>query len=129
MSHIVTVRTKVRDPIALAAACRRLGLSEPTSGTTTIFTVEASGLIVQLPGWTYSVVVDAASGEVRYDNYGGRWGDQSQFDKLLQAYACEKAKLEACRSGHSVAEQLLADGSIKLTISVGSGGAAIGGVA
>jgi hypothetical protein len=34
----------------------------------------------------------------------------------------EKAKLEVRRKGHSVAESLLADGSVKLTIQV-SGGA------
>ena len=35
MSHIVTVRTKVRDPVALTAACRRLGLAEPVEGKAT----------------------------------------------------------------------------------------------
>ena len=33
MSHIVTIRTEVRDPAAVAAACRRLGLPEPVHGT------------------------------------------------------------------------------------------------
>jgi len=41
----------------------------------------------------------------------------------LQAYAVEKSRLEAHRRGHSVTEQPLADGSIRLTIQV-SGGAA-----
>jgi len=133
MSHIVTVRTKVRDPVALTAACRRLGLVEPVLGTAKLFTSEATGLIVQLPGWTYPAVVDSHSGEVSYDNYGGKWGEQAQLDKLLQAYACEKAKLEARRQGHSVSEHQLSDGTIKLTIQVGSGraagGAGIGGAA
>ena len=30
MSHIVTIQTEVRDPTAVAAACRRLGLPEPS---------------------------------------------------------------------------------------------------
>ncbi len=47
------------------------------------------------------------------------WGDQAQLDRLLQMYAVEKAKLEANRRGHTVTEQALADGSIKLTIQVG----------
>ena len=29
MSHIVTIQTKVRDPHAVAAACRRLNLAAP----------------------------------------------------------------------------------------------------
>ncbi len=47
------------------------------------------------------------------------WGDQAQIDRLLQMYAVEKAKLEANRRGHTVTEQALSDGSIKLTIQVG----------
>ena len=42
---------------------------------------------VTLPGWTYPVVIDTASGDVRYDNFGGAWGSQHQLDRLMQAYA------------------------------------------
>lgn len=51
------------------------------------------------------------------------WGEQSQIEKFLQCYAVEKAKLEARRKGHSVTEQPLADGSIKLVIQVAGGAA------
>jgi hypothetical protein len=122
MSHIVTIRTRVTDPLALAAACRRLSLAEPTAGTATLFGGQVStGLVVQLPGWRYPVVADTASGEVRFDNYNGAWGSRSELDRLLQAYAVEKARLEARRAGHGVVEQRLSDGSIKLTIQVGAG--------
>lgn len=119
MSHIVTIRTQVRDPVALAAACARQGLSQPTQGKARLFVAEAEGHIVHLPGWTYPAVFDAVTGEARFDNYGGSWGDPKELDKLLQAYATEKAKIEARKAGHSVTEQLLADGSIKLTVQVG----------
>ena len=119
MSHIVTVKTEIRDPTALAAACRRLGLAEPVQGKARLFTSEAEGLIVNLPDWRYPVVVDTAEHQIRYDNYGGQWGKQCELDRLLQAYSVEKAKLEARRAGHTVTEQPLADGSIKLTIQVG----------
>ena len=125
MSHIVTIQTHIRDPIALSAACRRLGLAEPTQGTAKLFASEATGQIVQLPGWRYPVVVDTAAAKLHYDNYGGAWGEQSQLDKLLQAYAVEKARLEARKAGHSVTEQLLADGSIKLTVQVAQTGGAV----
>src|SRR5688572_14275481 len=121
MSHIVSISTRVRDPAALAAACQRLGLAAPTVGTATLFASAATGHVVRLPDWTYPVVIDTASGDLRYDNYGGAWGDPAQLDRLLQAYAAEKAKLEARRMGHSVTEQLLPDNSIKLTIHVGGG--------
>ena len=72
MSHIVSIKTKVTDPAALAAACRRLGLAEPVAGTATLFAgQQAAGLIVRLPGWHYPAVVDPASGEVKFDNYNG----------------------------------------------------------
>ena len=119
MSHIVSIRTQVRDPVALAAACRRLGLAPPAEGEAQLYAGTASGWVVRLPGWTYPAVVDTASGSVRYDNYNGAWGSQSELDRLLQAYACEKATLEARRAGHRVTERPLPDGSIKLTISVG----------
>jgi hypothetical protein len=120
MSHIVTISTRVRDPAAVAAACRRLGLGAPVQGTARLFSGEAAGLLVQLPGWRYPAVVDTATGEVRFDNYGGAWGEQDQLDRLLQMYAVEKAKLEARARGYAVTEQALQDGSIRLQIIEGA---------
>ena len=121
MSHIVTLTTEVRDPLAVAAACRWLGLPEPLQGNAKLFDGEASGLLLRLPGWLYSVVLDTASGQVRYDNFGGAWGEQEHLNKFLQHYAVEKARLEAHKRGHSVTEQALDDGSVRLTVSVGGG--------
>ncbi|QEH32084.1 hypothetical protein OJF2_05530 [Aquisphaera giovannonii] len=121
MSHIVTIATEVRDRAAVEAACRRLGLAPPVEGRAALYAGEAAGLVVRLPGWTYPVVVDATTGQVRYDNYNGAWGDPAQLDRLLQAYAVEKATIEARRKGHAVAERTLEDGSIRLTIRVGGG--------
>jgi hypothetical protein len=116
MSHIVTIETKLRDPEALAAACRRLGLATPIRGTTTLFSGEVTGQIVQLPEWQYPIVVDTATGTVKYDNYNGQWGDPTQLDGFIQAYAVEKTKIEARRKGHQIHEQALQDGSIKIQI-------------
>ncbi len=121
MSHLVTIKTEIKDPVALAAACSRLGLKPPVQGTARLYASEATGQIVELPGWAYPVVVNTETKQVHYDNYGGAWGDDKELDKLLQAYAVEKAKLEARKQGHSVTEQALADGSIKLTIAVAGG--------
>ena len=125
MSHVVTIRTQVRDPAALTAACRRLGLAEPRAGTAQLYSAQATGQILQLPGWRYPLVADAATGQLQFDNFGGAWGKQSELDKLLQAYAVEKAKIEARKSGHGVVEHALADGSIRLTVSV-TGGVGLG---
>lgn len=119
MSHIVTIRTEVRDPEAVAAACRRLGLPEPVRGTATLFSGEATGLLVKLPGWLYPAVVDTVTGQIAYDNYGGAWGAEEHLDRFRQAYTVEKARIEARKRGHGVLEQTLPDGSVKLTIQVG----------
>jgi len=121
MSHIVTVKTEVRDAAAVQAACRRLGLSEPVQGKAQLFSGEVFGLLVNLPDWQYPVVCDLGSGQVRFDNFGGRWGEQKELDRFLQAYGVEKAKIEARTRGHQVTEQPLSDGSIKLTIQVQGG--------
>ena len=123
MSHIVTVSTTVKDAVAVQAACRRLGLPAPEHRTVRLFSGEATGLAVQLPDWQYPVVCELATGTLKYDNFNGRWGDQSRLDAFIQAYAVEKTKIEARRAGRVVTETALADGSIKLTVQA-EGGAA-----
>jgi hypothetical protein len=97
MSHIVSIQTKIRDSAAVAAACQRLGIASPVVGTAMLYGGSVNGLLVRLEGWTYPAVVDLASGEVKFDNYGGAWGDHAKLDSFLQLYAVEKAKLWACR--------------------------------
>ena len=123
MSHIVTIKTEVWDAAAARAACRRLNLSEPVQGKARLFSGEVTGLVVKLPDWQYTVVCDLNSGQVRFDNYEGRWGDRKHLDRFLQAYAVEKAKIEARKKGYSVTEQACSDGSIKLTVQVNGGSA------
>jgi len=121
VSHIVQIQTEVRDPAAVGAACSRLGLPEPARGTAKLFEGEATGLLVRLPGWLYPVVCDLATGQARFDNYNGAWGGVEELNRFMQAYSVEKATIEARKRGHSVAEQPLPDGSVRLTITVGGG--------
>ena len=119
MSHIVQIKTEIRDGLAVRCACQRLKLPQAVEGTHRLFSGEATGLGVLLPAWKFPVVCKLDSGELAYDNYNGRWGQQSELDRFLQGYAVEMAKLEARRKGHTCTEQSLADGSIKLTVNVG----------
>ena len=119
MSHIVQIKTEVKDAAAVAAACRRLGLKEPVHAKYREFAVEREGLGVELPGWQYPVVCNLETGAVDYDNYNGSWGKQEELDKFLQAYAVEKAIYEAQKGGYSVYEEMLSDGSIKLNLTGG----------
>ena len=116
MSHLVVIETRVHDSAALSAACHRLGLAEPIHGNVRLFSGEATGLSVNLPGWQYPIVIDTRVGSIKYDNYEGRWGNQAELERLLQMYAVEKAKLEARKKGYCVTEQVRQDGSIVLQI-------------
>jgi len=120
MSHIVTVQTRLHDAFGVSAACQRLGLPAPVQGTARLYSGQASGLLVQLPGWQYPAVIDTLTGTIRYDNFGGSWGDETELHHFMQAYAVEKAKLEARKQGYAVQEQSLQDGSIKLQIVEGA---------
>jgi hypothetical protein len=120
LSHIVKIQSKLHDPAAISAACRRLGLAAPTEGTAKLFSGEATGLIVRLPEWHYPVVIDTLTGVVRFDNFGGHWGNEHELQRFLQSYAVEKTRLEARKRGHTITEQQLADGSIRLQITEGS---------
>ena len=122
MSHVVEIKTQVRDVVAARAGCRRLGLPEPVVEEVKLFSQTVHGLAVRLRDWRYPAVFDTKTGEGRFDNYGGKWGKQERLDEFLQAYAIEKASLEARRQGYSVTEQPLADGSVKVTIGVSGGG-------
>ncbi len=119
MSHIVEIKTEIRDEQAIRAACVRLQLAAPEHKTVRLFNATATGLCVQLPGWNYPVVCETQSGAVKYDNYNGHWGEQARLNAFLQAYAVEKAKIEARKKGHSVSETRLEDGSIRVTVHVG----------
>jgi hypothetical protein len=119
LSHIVEIKTEIRDEQAVRAACIRLQLAPPETKTVRLFSATATGLCVQLPGWTYPVVANLQTGSLQFDNYNGHWGEQAKLNQFLQAYAVEKAKIDARRKGHSVSETRLEDGSIRVTVRVG----------
>ena len=119
MSHIVDIKTEVRDETAVIAACTRLHLPPATRGTFQLYSTEETGLGIELPHWKYPVVANTETGQLRFDNYEGRWGSQEFLDQFLQAYATERVKIEARKKGHSVVEQRLDNGSVKLTVQVG----------
>lgn len=118
MSHLVTIQTQVRDSSAVTAACARLKLPAPIYRTVRLFSAEETGLAVELPGWRYPVVCQTATGELKMDHFNGRWGQKSELDRFLQAYAVEMVKLQARREGRTATEQPLADGSIRVQIAV-----------
>jgi hypothetical protein len=127
VSHIVTIQTRMRDRAALEAACRRLGLAAPVDGSYQRFDytttgpdggsaeITVSGTLVKLPGWIYPVAVQP-DGSALYDDYKGQWGNVAELHKLLQAYAIEATRIQARRSGRTITETPLPDGSVRLTV-------------
>jgi hypothetical protein len=118
MSHIVEIKTEIHDEQAVRAACVRLKLAAPERKTVRLFSATETGLCVELPGWRYPVVCNVLTGELRFDNYNGHWGPQAELNKFLQAYAVEKAKIEARKKGHLAYETPMEDGSIRVTVHV-----------
>jgi hypothetical protein len=121
LSHIVEIQTQVRDAVAVHNACVRLKIAMPSFQTVRLFSGRETGFVVQLPDWKYPIVCDLKSGQLKYDNFQGFWGDSKELDRFLQAYAVEKTRIEVRKKGHSVTEQQLADGTIKLTIQIAGG--------
>jgi hypothetical protein len=119
LSHIVTIKTEVRDGAAVAAACRRLALPDPAHGTAQLYSGQVSGLLVHLKDWLYPVVIDTASGTMRYDNYNGAWGGEQHLHRFLQAYCVERARIEGRKKNYATSEQSQADGSIVVELLVG----------
>lgn len=109
----------MRCEAAVQSACKRLQLPTPTRGTFELYNSTETGLGIELPDWKYPLVANTETGELRFDNYEGRWGSQKFLNQFLQAYAAERVKIEVRKKGHSVVEQRLDDGSVKLTVRVG----------
>jgi hypothetical protein len=119
MSHTVTIQTKVHDMAAIQAACQRLKIPQPTKGEVRLFDRIAQGIGVQLDGWRFPLCIES-DGNLLFDNFGGFWGSLEKLDQFQQAYAVEKAKIEARKQGYTCQESVLADGSIRLNVLVGA---------
>ena len=60
--RVRTAAAKLGTPAAVSAACQRLNLAPPQHGIAQFYSGEAEGLLVQLPGWQYPIVIDTLSG-------------------------------------------------------------------
>lgn len=120
MSHIIEVRTQIRDPQAISQACLRLKWKPPVHGSTYIFAQKRTGWLVYPPDWRYPIACETDAGTIAYDNYNGHWGDLTRLHEFMQAYAVEKTKIEARKQNHTVFESLQPNGSIKLTVQLGA---------
>jgi len=115
VSHTVKVSVELRDREVLELARERCKLPAFKEGRHDLFQGQHKGLALQLPGWSYPVVIKPESGEAVYDNYGEKWGKQVELDRLCQAYALEAGTREFQRQGFEVLEeQPQATGDVRL---------------
>jgi hypothetical protein len=145
MSHVVAIKTELRDLEAVKAACQRLGFKF-LEGQTTFkwygrwfndYNAEDAAFRRGIEPEDYGKCHHAISvpntsmgyeaGLVRQGDYyvlsmdffdSGLTEQMGGKDcgKFLQAYAVEKTKLEARRQGMTFSETALADGSVELTL-------------
>lgn len=106
MSHTVAtkIELKGRKTIELAVQSMREAGHNVTLLDGDVFRMydgrQATGLGVSLPGWNYPVVISPETGEVTYDNYNGRWGEQIELDRLFQQFVVENARQYAEDHGY-----------------------------
>jgi hypothetical protein len=116
MSHVATIALEFRDPAALAEAAAVCGLALAQDTVTFYDGTRVTGNAIQLPGWQYPVVVDAA-GRLHYDHYEGRWGDLAQLHRFRQAYAEAATARFARAAGYIITRTAQADGTVRLALS------------
>jgi len=87
VSHTLHQESQMTDERHIATAVGAVG-GEVSEATSARFydKSEHEGVVVQLPGWRYPVIVKAG-GELAFDTYRGRWGDEAVLDRLRQEYA------------------------------------------
>tara|TARA_R110000824_G_scaffold169601_2_gene346732 strand:+ start:472 stop:1017 length:546 start_codon:yes stop_codon:yes gene_type:complete len=115
-SHTLKVSIEFRDLDILKIAADRVGAESIGLGTHQIFDAASiNGFAIKLDQWAFPIVVNVddngeTTGEISYDNYGGKWGDLAQLDRLKGAYAVEIARQTAEAQGWYCEDQQ--DGSI-----------------
>jgi len=108
MSHTVKMDVQIRDLDAFADAMLALGATALGNGTHQLFETREIGLGFSLPGFHYPVVA-TASGDIRFDDYNGRWGDRSKITDAVERYTLGVARKAAEAQGWYV--ETAADGS------------------
>lgn len=117
MSHIATVKVKLKDLAVLAEVCGELGVpcdqAQPEvrlySGT-----VKAAASFY-LKEWLYPVAV-LRDGTVQFDNYNGAWGATGELHRVLRRYSERVVQRQAQRMGAAVHREEREDGTVVLRL-------------
>lgn len=98
MSHTLQVRVEYRDKQALASAVEKVGGTVIGDGCHYLFAGEETGWGFRLLSWNYPLIL-TEDGILKFDDYGGRWGQRSDIERLKAEYAAavvERKCAELC---------------------------------
>jgi len=85
-------------------------LTVPVMGEAHLYqnkTVMHTGLLLELPGWLYPVIINTDTGKAKFDNYNEQWGKQVELDKFMVAYSISVTELQLGAEGYSLDESTL----------------------
>ncbi len=128
MSLRQEIQTEIRNMECLTRACEKRSIVEtlevaPEGKKVTAkqYGGNVSGVAkVNLAGWQYPVVIQE-DGKVVFDNHEGHWGDIKELNGLVSTYGEEVVMHQLIElEGHTLQDrQVLADGTVELTIGIG----------
>lgn len=122
MSHTVSVTTAVTNEAHLRAAAAAVQAEILGVGRHQVYSSQHTGFGVKLRDWRHPVVFDFNAKTVKYDNYGGSWGDIARFDELTQQYNAAVTEEQMRLEGFPrMQERVLADGTIEREYMVPAG--------
>lgn len=122
MSHVTTVKTKIKDVDALKSACNKTGTPIEVSQAKRSWKMYGNqwseGHVAFTPEtFTYPVVVDTEVGNVQYDTYPH--GNLEELHKVQQRYAAEVVLKQVQNLGYiGPTEEVDAEENICITCQV-----------
>lgn len=108
MSHTVKMDVQIRDLAVFTEAMIALGATVLGEGSHKLYESTEIGHGFRLPGFTFPVVA-TKSGDLRFDDYEGRWGDRRLIDSAVETYTLGVARQAAEAQGWYV--ETATDGS------------------
>lgn len=98
MPRVVTIQTRLHDPLAVAAACRRLGLPSPVLREVCLAGHVIHGYLIELANGHTPVVLDTLTGLLRRLCEEGEQCPERHWNRFHRCYVAEKGRRLARQS-------------------------------
>lgn len=92
MPRVVTIQTRLHDPLAVAATCRQLGLPPPVFRQLCLAGQVVHGYLIDLASGNATVVLDTLTGLLRCSCEEGEHFPDRHLNRFLRCYVAEKAR-------------------------------------